>query len=102
MTVFSAGWLTEALVLFGACSRCLVAEIDLCCQTEKLNFMSSDQNKLLKIGIIQTILAPIVYVVFGLVGNLSMTDSLLSSVGAVVACWIVIGFLFIGSKNPKK
>lgn len=64
--------------------------------------MNPNQKLFLKIGIIQTILVPIIYVVIGLFVNRPLTESLLSSVGAIVGCWIVMGFFIIGSKIPKK
>ena len=64
--------------------------------------MSPNQKLFLKIGIIQTILVPIIYVVVGMFVNRTLTESLLTSVGAVVGCWIVMGFFIIGSKVPKK
>ena len=64
--------------------------------------MNPKHKLFLKIGIIQTILVPIIYVVIGLFVNRPLTESLLSSVGAIVGCWIVMGFFIIGSKIPKK
>lgn len=64
--------------------------------------MSPDKKLFLKIGITQTIIVPIVYIIFGLFNNRPITESLLSSVGTVVACWISIGLFINGSKLPKK
>ena len=69
---------------------------------DKLQFMNPNQKLFLKIGITQTILLPIIYIVVGLFVNRSLTESLLSSAGAIVGCWIVMGLFFIGSKIPKK
>ena len=64
--------------------------------------MSPNQKLFLKIGIIQTILAPIIYVVVGLFVNKPLTESLLSSIGSIVGCWIGLGLIIVGSKIPKK
>lgn len=64
--------------------------------------MNPKQKLFLKIGIIQTILAPIIYVFVGLFVNKPLSESLLSSIGAIVGCWIVLGLIIIGSRIPKK
>lgn len=64
--------------------------------------MNPKQKLFLKIGIIQTILAPIIYVFVGLFVNKPLSESLLSSIGSIVGGWIVLGLFIIGSRIPKK
>lgn len=64
--------------------------------------MDPNQKLFLKIGILLTIFDPIIYFVVGLFLNRSLTESLLSSVGAIIGGWIVMAFFIIGSKIPKK